>query len=75
MAEKSNGAGNLMNTDAGSADGFLLMDGIEDVYHVAQAVCEAEKHPLNPVLPVGDSHEWGFHALRAVVVAHGDLRR
>ena len=49
---------NRMNTNAGSADGFLLMDGIESVHHVTQTVCEAEKHPLNPVLPVGDSHEW-----------------
>ncbi len=47
-----------MNTNQGSGDGFLLMDGVESTHHVAQAVCEAEKHPLNPVLPLGDSHEW-----------------
>ena len=34
MAENDAG----MNTDAGSADSFLLMDGIESVHHVAQAV-------------------------------------
>ena len=60
MSDISDVSGNMdrMNTDAGSADGFLLMDGIESVHHVTQTVCEAEKHPLNPVLPVGDSHEW-----------------
>ena len=46
-----------MNTNQGSGDGFLLMDGVESTHHVAQAVCEAEKHPLNPVLPLGDTHE------------------
>ena len=47
-----------MNTDRGSGDGFLLMDRVESTHHVDQTVCEAEKHPLNPVLPLGDVHEW-----------------
>ena len=47
-----------MNTNQKSGDGFLLMDGVESTYHVTQAVCQAQKHPLNPVLPLGDIHEW-----------------
>ena len=47
-----------MNTAPGSRDGFLLMTGVESSYHVVHRVCEAEKHPNNPVLPLGDMHEW-----------------
>ena len=47
-----------MNTKKNSGDGFLLMDGVESTYHVTQAVCQAQKHTLNPVLPLGDIHEW-----------------
>ena len=47
-----------LNTDAGRRDGFLLADGIDATYHVARRVCQARKHPNNPVLPLGDIHEW-----------------
>lgn len=47
-----------MNTDSGSRDGFLLLDGVETTYHLVQRVCEAQKHTNNPVLPLGDVHEW-----------------
>ena len=47
-----------MDTKAGNRDGFLLMSGIESTYHLVQRVCTAEKHPNNPVLPLGDPHEW-----------------
>ena len=47
-----------MDTNRGSGDGFLLMDRVESTHHVDQSVCEAEKHPLNPVLPLGDVQEW-----------------
>ena len=47
-----------MDTSAGSRDGFLLLDGIEETHHVARRVCEAGKHPNNPILPLGDMHEW-----------------
>ena len=47
-----------MDTSAGSRDGFLLLNGVEETHHVVRRVCEAEKHPNNPVLPLGDMHEW-----------------
>jgi hypothetical protein len=47
-----------MDTSAGSRDGFLVMGGVESTYHAVQRVCEAQKHPNNPVLPLGDVHEW-----------------
>ena len=37
---------------------FLNMQDIEDVQNVVQTVCEAQKHPLNPILPLGDVTEW-----------------
>ena len=33
---------------------FLDLADVESRHNVVQAVCEAEKHPNNPVLPVGD---------------------
>ena len=47
-----------MDTSAGSRDGFLLLNGVEETHHVVRRVCEAGKHPNNPVLPLGDMHEW-----------------
>ena len=47
-----------MNTDAGSRDGFLLDSNVQSTYHLERRVCEATKHPNNPVLPLGDLHEW-----------------
>ena len=37
---------------------FLDMAGIDRLDGVVQRVVEADKHPLNPVLPLGDLHEW-----------------
>ena len=47
-----------IDTSAGQRDCFLLLDGIESTYHLSHRVCEATKHPNNPVLPLGDLHEW-----------------
>ena len=47
-----------INTSTGQRDGFLILDGIESTYHISHRVCEATKHPNNPVLPLGDLHEW-----------------
>ena len=47
-----------MNTEPGSRDGFLLMTGVESSYHVVHRVRQAKQHPTNPVLPLGDVHEW-----------------
>lgn len=37
---------------------FLDMMEVEELEGVVQSVTEAEKHPLNPILPLGDLHEW-----------------
>ena len=37
---------------------FLDMSEVDEVYGVVQHVTEAKKHPLNPVLPLGDLDEW-----------------
>ena len=37
---------------------FFDLADVEARQNVVQAVCEAEKHPNNPVLPLGDHHEW-----------------
>ena len=47
-----------MSANPASHDGFLLMDRLESRHNVVRAVCQAEKHPLNPVLPLGDIQEW-----------------
>ncbi len=47
-----------MTADTPCGDGFLLMDRVASCFHVTRAVCQAQKHPLNPVLPLGDVHEW-----------------
>ena len=47
-----------MSANSLSSDGFLLLDRVESCHNVVRAVCQAEKHPLNPVLPLGDIHEW-----------------
>ena len=47
-----------MNANADGGDGFLLMDRVESCHNAIRVVCQAEKHPLNPVLPLGDIHEW-----------------
>ncbi|MDP6775313.1 MAG: hypothetical protein QGI83_00950 [Candidatus Latescibacteria bacterium] len=37
---------------------FLDMEDVQARHNVVHSVCEAEKHPLNPVLHLGDMHEW-----------------
>ena len=37
---------------------FLDLEEMEELEGVVQRVTEAEKHPLNPVLPLGDLGEW-----------------
>ena len=37
---------------------FLDLADVQSRHNVVQAVCQAVKHPDNPVLPLGDSHEW-----------------
>ena len=44
---------------------FLDLDEVADTHNVEQRVCEATKHPANPVLPVGRLDEWD--AVRASV--------
>jgi len=47
-----------MNTDAGSRTVLLDPDGFQMIDGLVHRVCEAVKHPDNPVLPLGDLHEW-----------------
>ncbi|MDE2869134.1 MAG: hypothetical protein OXR64_13190 [Chloroflexota bacterium] len=47
-----------MSASPANHDGFLLMDRVESRHNVVRAVCQAKKHPLNPVLPLGDIQEW-----------------
>ena len=37
---------------------FLDMQEVTDLWNVRMSVVEAEKHPLNPSLPLGDINEW-----------------
>ena len=37
---------------------FLTMDHIQQCHNVVQSVCEATKHPSNPLLPLGRLDEW-----------------
>ena len=37
---------------------FLDLVDVQSRHNVVQAVCQAVKHPDNPVLPLGDAHEW-----------------
>jgi len=43
---------------AGSRTLFFDMAEIEERHNVVQRVMKATKHPSNPVLPLGDVHEW-----------------
>ncbi|MBM3933225.1 MAG: hypothetical protein FJ319_02815 [SAR202 cluster bacterium] len=47
-----------LNTTPGTHVLFLDMQEIAATKGVVQAMCEAKKHPLNPVIPLGDLHEW-----------------
>ena len=37
---------------------FLDMAEIAELHHVVQKICPAQKHPLNPIMPLGEAHEW-----------------
>ena len=37
---------------------FLDLEEFEDIKNVTLNVIQAEKHPNNPVLPLGDIDEW-----------------
>ena len=37
---------------------FLDLADVQSRHNVVQAVCQAAKHRDNPVLPLGDAHEW-----------------
>ena len=53
-----------MNTDRGRKCLFLVMDEVAERRNVVQRVCEASKHPANPVLPLGRVDEWdGLQAM------------
>jgi len=47
-----------MNNNAGSKTVLLYPDGFQSIEGLSHRVCEAVKHPDNPVLPLGDLHEW-----------------
>ncbi len=47
-----------MNTDSGNKVVFLDLEEIESLEGIVHTVCEAQKHPDNPLLPLGDLHEW-----------------
>lgn len=47
-----------LSTSPGTYILFLDMKEIEDTENVALEVATAEKHEANPVLPLGDLHEW-----------------
>ena len=47
-----------MNTNSGSKSVFLSMDGVESCQNVVRSICEATKHPANPLLPLGRVDEW-----------------
>ena len=37
---------------------FIDLDEVQTTHNVVQRVVEAAKHPANPLLPLGDLHEW-----------------
>ncbi|MAG37608.1 MAG: hypothetical protein CL878_15345 [Dehalococcoidia bacterium] len=49
---------NELRVEAGTRLLFLDMDAVETTHNVAQRVMTATKHPENPILPLGDIHEW-----------------
>ncbi len=48
----------VLDARAGAVWALLDLDHIESLDDVELSVCEAEKHPLNPLMPLGDVHEW-----------------
>lgn len=47
-----------MTTAPGTRIVFLDLEDVQACHNVVQKVCEAVKHPNNPLLPLGDIHEW-----------------
>jgi len=47
-----------IKAEAGARVLFLDMEAVEKQQNVVQRVSEAKKHPSNPVLRLGDLHEW-----------------
>ena len=37
---------------------FLDLADVQSRHNVVHTVCQADKHPNNPVLPLGDAHDW-----------------
>ena len=48
----------VRSTAPGTQVLFLDLADLQSRHNVVQAVCEATKHPDNPILPLGDLHEW-----------------
>ena len=48
----------MMTTTPGTRIVFLDQEAIQATHNVVQTVCEAVKHPDNPVLPLGGKNEW-----------------
>ncbi len=48
----------IRSVAAGTRVLFLDLADLQSRHNVVQAVCEATKHPDNPILPLGDLHEW-----------------
>jgi len=48
----------MMTIERGKRVVFLDMESVQSTHNVIQAVCEATKHPSNPLLPLGKAGEW-----------------
>ena len=48
----------IRSTAPGARLLFLDLADLQSRHNVVQAVCRATKHPDNPILPLGDLHEW-----------------
>jgi hypothetical protein len=53
-----------LTADEGSKILFLDLEALSDRHNVVHTVCEAKKHPDNPLLPLGDLHEWDSRQAR-----------
>ena len=47
-----------VTTEPGTRVLFLGLDSVQARHNVVQTVCEASKHPDNPLLQLGDMDEW-----------------
>ena len=48
----------MITTIAGTRILFLDLEDVQSRHNVVQTVCEAVKHPSNPLLPLGRTTEW-----------------